>query len=231
MKLLSILIPFTLLIGGCSMTPENIEVGEVDKLVTYVDSKQGDLAGRKARWGGKIVSVENKKDVSEIEIVYFPEARSGKPRTGEPSEGRFKAVVTGFVDPLVFEEGRLITVVGEVGTTSVGIIGEQEYQYPVLNAVGYHMWKETSDVRVESFAFSPFGFHYGFNRGFYNPWYSPWHNSHLRQRVRVIKHNGHSQGGVVTRSNSNSSVSATSRSGRTTSSGVRNQSNRPKDER
>lgn len=209
------------------MTPENIEVAEVDNLVTYVDSKSGSLEGKKARWGGKIVSVQNKKDVSEIEIVYFPEARSGKPRTGEPSDGRFKAVVSGFVDPLVFEEGRLITVVGEVGATSVGIIGEQEYQYPVLNAVGYHMWKETSDVRVDTFAFSPFGFHYGFNRGFYNPWYSPWHHSHLRQRLRVTKHNGHSQGGMVRQRNSNSGVTSTPRTGRSTSGDVRGRSNRP----
>ena len=71
MKLLSLLIPITLLVGGCSITPENIDVAESDNLVSYEQGKNNGIEGKKARWGGKIVSVENKKDVSEIEVVFF----------------------------------------------------------------------------------------------------------------------------------------------------------------
>ena len=184
-------------LAGCTIIPEPIQVSEQTKLVPFDDvaNSQNLLPmGEKARWGGKIVSVENKKDVSEIEIVFFPESSSGKPQTSQPSTGRFKAVVEGFVDPIVFEQGRLITVVGEVGDLNTGLIGEQQYEYPTLNAMGYYMWKETTKVNVDTFSFSPFGHYRGFNRHFFNPWYDPWYSRNQRIQYRVDKYNGHSQG-------------------------------------
>lgn len=214
-------------IAACTVVPDQIDVADNTSLVAYEDVKSDILAmgptsdsnntqvvsGGKARWGGKIVSVVNKKEVSEIEVVFFPENSFGKPKTGMPSAGRFKAVVEGFVDPLVFEEGRLITVVGEVSESQVGIIGEQEYIYPTLNAMGYYMWKETSDVRVEldAFAFSPFSYRSAFHRNFFNPWYDPWMMKQRRSRLRIERYNGHSQGGSVgSRQSSSSRESASS---------------------
>jgi outer membrane lipoprotein len=209
-------------VSGCAVVPDSIDVGENTTLVAFEDVSTSIAnadpsaaarsldAGKKARWGGKIVSVVNKKDASEIEVVFFPEDRLGKPKTGMPSVGRFKAVVEGFVDPLVFEQGRLITVVGDVGDTHTGIIGEQEYTYPTLNAMGYYMWKETTDVNIEidTFAFSPFSYGAGFHRNFFNPWYDPWMRSRHRSRIRIERYNGHSQGGTVKRNRpSTSSVS------------------------
>ena len=200
--------------SGCAVVPEPIEVGENTILVPFEAVQSGILLSandqvvgdgtNKARWGGKIVSVVNKKDVSEIEVVFFPEGHLGKPKTGMPSAGRFKAIVQGFVDPIVFEQGRLITVVGEVGSSVTGIIGEQEYVYPSLNAKGYYMWRETTDVNVEidNFAFSPFGYRAGFNNSFFYPWYDPWYRTRQRGRVRIERYNGHSQGSSVNSSTS-----------------------------
>jgi outer membrane lipoprotein len=197
---------------GCTIVPEPIDVAKNESLVPFeqisaitqqaVNQETTAPAsisqiGEKARWGGKIVSVENKKEFSEIEVVFFPENSFGKPRTGQPSIGRFKAVVKGFVDPVVFEQGRLITVVGEIGDAQTGIIGEQEYNYPTLNAMGYHMWKQTSEVQVDTFAFAPFGYYAGFNRGFFSPWYDPWHFRSQRHRIRLTHNNGHEQSGRV----------------------------------
>jgi outer membrane lipoprotein len=197
-------------LGGCTVVPKPIDVAKNESLIPFeqVSAQTQTLEasqqtapltaqGEKARWGGKIVSVENKKDVSEIEVVFFPENSFGKPRTGEPSAGRFKAVVKGFVDPIVFEQGRLITVVGEVGDIQTGLIGEQSYQYPTLNALGYHMWKQTTDVEVDTFAFAPFGYYAGYNRSFFSPWYDPWHFRSYRQRLRFTHNNGHQQGATV----------------------------------
>jgi len=203
-------------LSGCANVPNEIDVAKNADLVAFdkvsaniikvgpsngMPQAHSDL-GKKARWGGKIVAVENKKDVSEIEIIFFPENSYGKPKTGMPSAGRFKAVVEGFVDPLVFEQGRLITVVGEVGDGQSGIIGEQAYLYPTLNAMGYYMWKESTDINVEldTFGFSPFGYRSHFHSSFFNPWYDPWYSRHQRTRIRVERYNGHSQGATVTRS-------------------------------
>ncbi len=202
-------IMFTLFISvlaGCASVPDEVKVDQNTALIDFdkVINNENIPMGEKARWGGKIVSVENKKDVSEIEVVFFPENRSGKPQTNLASVGRFKAVVNGFVDPLVFEQGRLITVVGEVGQTHSGIIGEQVYDYPTVNAVGYYMWKESTKVDVDAFTFVPFGHFHGFHRHFFYPWYDPWHLRNQRVRYRIHKYNGHSQGarmGPVQRAN------------------------------
>lgn len=198
MKAISILVGI-LVLAACNIVPNQIAVEENINLVNYksIDKTQVSPSqiGELARWGGKIVSVENKKDVSEIEVVFFPESRSGKPRVGDESLGRFKAVVKGFVDPLVFEEGRLVTVVGSVGELIEGVIGEQTYKYPTLDAQGYYMWRKTTDLEVESVGFSPFLYSQHYRRGFFSPWYDPWWGR--RQRVRVIHDNGHSQGNRV----------------------------------
>ncbi|GAB54699.1 outer membrane lipoprotein [Glaciecola punicea ACAM 611] len=218
-------------LAGCATVPNSITVAENTKLISF-DDVSNDIANiqpdaaislssidGKARWGGKIVSVVNKKDVSEIEVVFFPEDRQGKPKTGLPSTGRFKAIVAGFVDPLVFEKGRLITVVGDVSENVEGIIGEQRYMYPTLEAKGYYMWKETTDVNVEidSFAFSPFIYGAGFHRGFFNPWYNPWMLQRQRGRARIERFNGHSQGSKVRRTKPASSSVIQSKPRRTTS--------------
>ena len=201
MKNISIILLSALFMVSCKNVPSQIEVAPTQVLTTFesvsADKSSSVGIGSKARWGGKIVAVENKKDVSEIEVVYFPENSSGKPRIGQPSIGRFKAIVDGFVDPVVFEPGRLITVVGEIGEVQSGLIGEQEYQYPSLNAMGYYMWKETQDVQVDGYRFSPFAFHAGYNHAFYSPWYDPYWHSPQRVRVRVVKNDGHNQGAVV----------------------------------
>lgn len=228
-----------LVLSACAIVPKPIDVSKNTVLVSYEDVNNGIVsvgpttpktsvdAGQKARWGGKIVSVINKKNVSEIEVVFFPEDRLGKPKTGMPSAGRFKAVVEGFVDPIVFEKGRLITVVGDVSSSITGIIGEQEYVYPTLNAKGYYMWKDTTDINVEmnGFAFSPFSYRMGFRNSFFNPWYDPWLRNYQRSRIRVIRHNGHSQGGATRQSSSSSSSSsATSTRGSSASTATRERS-------
>ena len=222
LKALFISITSVLIISGCTMVPEQIDVAENQNLVSFEtlskDKSNNSVKGEKARWGGKIVSVTNKKDVSEIEIIYFPENRFGKPITGDESSGRFKAVVDGFIDPIVFEQGRLITVVGEVGDMQMDIIGEQEYQYPTLSAQGYYMWKESR--AAEAYAFSPFFFRAGFHPGFFNPWYDPfWHRRYSsrfffhnrfdrnHRRLSGYRHHGNQNTGRAQTSNSSSSDS------------------------
>lgn len=244
-KLVTVILAIGFL-SACVTVPSEIDVAKNANLVPFEKvsnsivtvgpdaegtSTQVDT-GKKARWGGKIVSVVNKKDVSEIEVVFFPENKYGKPITSMPSVGRFKAVVEGFVDPLVFEQGRLITVVGEVGDGQTGIIGEQAYLYPTLNAMGYYMWKESTNINVEldTFGFMPFGYRSGFNHNFFNPWYDPWYRRHQRARIRIDKYNGHSQGGQIRQqtrgSQSNSGSASASRVDRLDATRVRNRTDK-----
>ncbi len=211
-------------ISACTVVPKQIQVAEDTPLVPFeqviTNTNATNSIGEKARWGGKIVSVQNREELSEIEVVYFPESSNGKPRTGEESSGRFKALVPGFVDPLVFEQNRLITIIGNITEPAEGIIGEQSYTYPTLNAVGYYMWQQSTEVEVRNVGYQPFLYGYGspFYRGGYHSWYRPWGYGYgfQRSRVRVTSHNGHSQGGRVERPNSSNNTTTRTNTNRTT---------------
>lgn len=202
------------IISACSSTPTEIQVPDEATLVSFqkvsADASASNV-GANARWGGKIVEVKNLKDVSEIEIVFFPENSSGKPKVRDESAGRFKAVVKGFVDPMVFEQGRLITVLGQVGEKQSGLIGEQEYEYVTLNAAGYHMWKENNTVEVETIVFSPF-FGYPFYRTHFTPWYDPRYVWSNRATVRYRTHHNRNQGSRSSNRSSGSSSKPSVRS-------------------
>ncbi|WP_395342351.1 Slp family lipoprotein [Ningiella sp. W23] len=220
MKKLLTLIGLISSLGACTMVPDPIRVQDELALVPFdqiINNPVTDLAsGENARWGGKIVGVQNLESVSEIEVVYFPESSNGKPQTSEQSAGRFKAVVEGFIDPLVFEQDRLITFVGQVGSPVDGIIGEQKYSYPTLNADGYYMWRDTTEVDVRQTGFNNMVWFGGARPGLWDPWfigprygfYDPWlaHRRHLHHsRYRVVQTNAKAQGGQLrppTRTNS-----------------------------
>ena len=174
-----------ILVGGCAIVPEQIEVSDNEDLVSFESIINGSETGQgtKARWGGEIVKVENKKEYSEIEILQYPNNHYGKPRSNLDSAGRFKVRVAGFLDPLVFEAGRLITFKGELGEPTEGIIGEQTYVYPVLLASGYYMWKETEDYRVSGIFYSDLSPYWGF--GLRRDYWRPYGFYHGRATIRV----------------------------------------------
>jgi len=179
------IVVLTILIGGCAIVPEQIEVADDENLVSFESIINGSETGQgtKARWGGEIVNVENKKEYSEIEILQYPNNHYGKPRSNLDSEGRFKVQVAGFLDPLVFTEGRLITFIGELGEPTEGVIGEQTYVYPVLLASGYYMWKETEDYRVSGMFYSDLSPYWGF--GLRRDYWRPYGFYHSRATIRV----------------------------------------------
>lgn len=212
-----ILVVMIFALSACATVPEQIQVEEGQQLIPFSiladNPKDEALLGKPARWAGKIVGVQNKEKVSEIEVVAFPASENGRPLVGEESRGRFKAVVEGFVDPLVFEAERLITIVGDIAPAQSGIIGEQAYLYPTIDAAGYFMWKDTSDIELRNIGYSPFYFgpafharrwsiwHHGFRGGFYDPWLGLGYSGIHHNRFRVINRNGHSQGGRAERPN------------------------------
>lgn len=199
-------------LGACSIVPDEIAVNPDTQLVNFesvnTQNKTPTQSGLTARWGGEIVKVENKPEHSEIEIVFYNERSSGKPNVGANSPGRFIAIVPGFIDPLVLEAGRLITVVGNVGDTVQGQIGEQNYRYPTIDTQGYYVWQKTSEYEVETPHFNsaiygpPFA-HRGYTKyGWITPWYDPFWHFPMRQRVIVRHQDGAAVGGRVDNSGS-----------------------------
>ncbi len=84
------------------------------------------------RLGGIIAKVDNFKDKTRLEIVNLPISKSGKPDIDEEPTGRFIAYFDGYLEPVAFSEGRLLTVVGKGAGEEEGKIGEHEYVFPII---------------------------------------------------------------------------------------------------
>lgn len=163
--------------SGCSVIPDDISVADDTNLVSYNRAVTGGdgVIGQTARWGGIIVEVENKPQQTFVEIVNFPLNHYGKPNANEETIGRFKVKMDGFVDPINFEKGRLITFVGEVQKPIAGMVGEQPYMYPLIMGDNFHLWRENSVNYIHPLFFDyRMGWYSPFYYGAYRPFYSPW---------------------------------------------------------
>lgn len=112
------------------------------------------------RWGGDVVSVENKADYTLIEIVDRPLSRYGTPSASNESSGRFYARSKQFIDPENITNRHSITVSGILVDYIQGMIGEYEYLYPVVEINEYKIFSQSTQ---------------NYPRSYYYPyWYDPW---------------------------------------------------------
>lgn len=151
-KKLLVMLALSLVVSGCVHIPEALRVDDGVALTNFVDVRNNGTAhiGNQARWGGVIAKIENNAENTMLEVVHFQLSSSTRPQQKDATQGRFKVYSQGFLDPVIFKEGRSITAVGYVGEKEAGKIGDHEYDYPVLKSQNVHLWKEIKkvDVRV-----------------------------------------------------------------------------------
>ena len=159
---------FVVLFTGCVALPpapirENIPI---IPRVKQVQQNFPDYKGARVRWGGEIYGIKNLKQETQLEIIARPLDEIASPRSIDASDGRFIATFKGFLEPSVFAQGRVITVVGNVTGISTGSIGGYDYQYPVVLVDTYYLWPNVQYVYYPySRRYDPF---------YYDPWY-PWY--------------------------------------------------------
>lgn len=120
------------------------------------------FSGAEVRWGGVISKVENKATRTWIEIVSLQLSKNGEPLSDSKSDGRFIASFPGFVDPVVYEVGASLTVVGSIEGQSVGLIGEYAYTFPVVLVSASYLWPAKEQALRYEYYPSPWGY--------YDPW-------------------------------------------------------------
>ncbi|MEP1446996.1 MAG: Slp family lipoprotein [Paraglaciecola sp.] len=150
-------------LAGCSTFPEKLQLDDTTQLVIYEDaaSKAEESKGKMIRWGGAIAKVENKPDSTVFEMVYYPLNGYGRPVSGEESMGRYRVHVNGFMDPMVYKVGRLMTFTAELNGVEKGLVGEHEYVFPTANAKSYYLWKNVQRIDVSSVHVWPYQYWYG----------------------------------------------------------------------
>lgn len=91
-------------------------------------------------WGGRVVALHNFTDHSEIEVLAYPLDSSQRPRVGQPATGRFIALMPGFVEPMNFPDGSLVTLHGTLVGTRGGNVGQAPYTFTVVRGAAVHRW-------------------------------------------------------------------------------------------
>jgi outer membrane lipoprotein len=190
MKVLLLLVS-VILLCACSSIPKKLQLPETTNLAEF--SAQQSNEGNSARWGGVIAEVKNNADNTMIEVVSFKLTSSTRPKLDTETKGRFRLYYDGLLDPVVYQKGRSVTVIGKVQSSEEGKIGEHPYRFPVLKASHVHLWKkiQTVDVNIRPapFMYSPYY------------WRSPLPYRH--NRGIIIHKKTNNQSGAVERTSNN----------------------------
>lgn len=176
-KLFSVLMGSALL-AACASAPEQIAFEQPNLNFTQVAQNPAAYSEKEVRWGGIVARVENLEKDTLIEIVNLPLGRKARPVENQETGGRFIARVPGFLDPMIYEVGKEITVVGKLAKPMPGKVGEHKITFPVVDTRGHYLWKKRPNyeyVEVYS-AWDPYWF-------YHRPYYWPYH-----YRYRVIRH-------------------------------------------
>lgn len=155
---------------GCATFPDKIKLDDTIRLVSYEDaaSKADQVKGEMVRWGGVVAKVENKPDSTVFEMLYYPLNGYGRPNSSEESIGRFRITVNGFMDPMVYQVGRLMTFTAALTSLEHGLVGEHEYVFPAASANAYYLWKTVQRIDVSGVHYWPHQFMYGHYPRHYN---------------------------------------------------------------
>lgn len=135
------IIAAVLLTGCATQVPAPISTIPAGNLsVAEAQSDPARFKGTAVRWGGMITRVENRPSQTWVEVVSHELQKNGEPLPESGSSGRFIASFAGFIDPMVYGTGRLLTIVGTVDDLTTRPIGEYNYTFPVVTVTTSHLW-------------------------------------------------------------------------------------------
>jgi len=140
---------------------------EAEKEVSFADvlSDIDAYKGKTFIWGGFVAKVRPSDEGSYIEIVQNPINKYGEIQDTDVSEGRFLAYSEKFLDPLIYEKGRRVTVAGTLTDKKEIERKSGTYVYPVLTLKEIHLWREYEPVY-------PDYWYYDYPPPYW--WYTPW---------------------------------------------------------
>ncbi len=143
------LFPIVLLTACASLPPElaSSDTAVITDYSTWTETKPS--ADSEVRLGGVIAGISNQANSTRLEIVNLPIDKAGRPDISQEPQGRFVAYVKGFLDPVTYAPGRLVTLVGKTAASEQGKVGDYAYTFPTMKASGYHLWKVEQRVIMD----------------------------------------------------------------------------------
>jgi outer membrane lipoprotein len=130
-----------LLLTACAGEPKRAVLPSPSPNAVAADMSQH--KGRPVEWGGVIISVENRRDSTWLELLAYPLDDAHKPRPDARPLGRFLAVHPGYLETADYAPKRWVTVVGRVQELRVGKVGQAPYRFPLVEIDRIDMWRDT----------------------------------------------------------------------------------------
>lgn len=115
--------------------------------------------------GGTIVEAKLVEQGTLIEAAYVPVDSRGYHNSKTGPDRRFLALLPkdkGILDPLIYKQGREITIAGVFIENRKGAIQQMLYLFPVFEIRGIYLWPERTEYYLRSYPY------------WYDPWYDPW---------------------------------------------------------
>lgn len=147
------------MLSACAQPFSNETLDLVEPNVPFVALRHDpdQFKGRLVLLGGAIVGVRNTTQGGELEIVQLATDDEGRIRDNPTSGGRFLARSGDFIDPAVYRQGLLVSLVGETEGKVVRPLSGVDYLYPVLAIREIHLWQPEQRMGPR--------FHFGFGVG------------------------------------------------------------------
>lgn len=168
-----IFILIVLLVAGiltaCSVVSPGVREQAADLTFSELKENPAAYAGQTVILGGYVVSVENMEARTRLMVLQAPLDFQDQPKSREASQGRFLVATNDFLDPMVYEKGRKVTVGGTVLGETTENVGDYAYPMPEIKAAEIHLWEEWEKRR-------PYPY-YRHDDPFY-----PWWDSHIYYR-------------------------------------------------
>lgn len=152
---------------------------QVDETLTYqtVQRNPQDFLGRTVLWGGVIVKTTNRQEETILEIRQAELDMEKRPKNPDSSAGRFIVRHAGFLDPVIYKQGREITIAGEIAGKEALPLEGILYTYPVILPKEIHLWEKIGPRRYPYpyWDYPPYWGPYGYPHWYpywrYRPWY------------------------------------------------------------
>lgn len=181
MRLWGLIILASVLCISCAPFSGEI-MKQVDESIAVYDIQKNleQFKGKKVLWGGVIIETENRSNETRILIMKTALDIEKRPVNRDRSEGRFILKHNDFLDPVIYAQGREITVVGEVVGKEDLPMGKTRYDYPVVMAEHCVLWEKPGYYYPISY---PYHYYYG-PYWDYNPL---WSHYPLRGYYRIYR--------------------------------------------
>jgi outer membrane lipoprotein len=140
--MIAIILGLVLILAGCASGISSQARSQVTYFGPFnsVQQQTETHKGETVMWGGRIIETLNKDGSTELSVLQLEITDQGFPMDNDKSQGRFLIHSTQFMDPAIYPEGTLITVVGRIEGSERKLIGEMPYVYPIINVIEIKKW-------------------------------------------------------------------------------------------